>query len=228
MLSVNNVTRRSIRELALGTAPAFMIRAVLLDLGNVLLHFDHHLLREQIAALRPGGDDRETADLVQRFERGLLDGDTFIDTMLDRAAPGARPDREAFITQWCDIFWKNEELTALLPELAKAARLVMVSNTNALHVDFAQRRFPEVFAPFHARIYSHEQHARKPEPAMFRAAAEAAGVPPEQCLFFDDISEYVEAAACIGMHAYQYVSVSGVRDILAAYGLPAGGTGSSQ
>ena len=39
----------------------------------------------------------------------------------------------------------------------------------------------------------------KPDPAIYRLAAERLGVKPEECVFVDDLLENVEAAESIGM-----------------------------
>ena len=96
---------------------------------------------------------------------------------------------------------------------------MLLSNTNALHVEFAESRFPEVFAPFDARVYSHEAKAVKPDPRLFELAGRAAGASPGECLYFDDIARFTDAAQHMGFHAYQVVSVKSVRDILRMYEL---------
>ena len=42
---------------------------------------------------------------------------------------------------------------------------------------------------------------RKPDPAIFRLGAERIGVPPEACLFIDDLRENCEGAEAVGMTA---------------------------
>ena len=48
--------------------------------------------------------------------------------------------------------------------------------------------------------------AAKPDAAIFQAAAELAGVPPEEIFFTDDLAEHVAGAREAGFDAVQYTS----------------------
>jgi FMN phosphatase YigB (HAD superfamily) len=200
-----------------------MITTIMFDLGNVLLHFNHRLIEER---LRPFAS-HENADsgvnrikeLAAAFERGHIDSDAFINESLTVMQAVESMDRDTFMSMWNEIFWINEPLAAMLPALASRARLVLLSNTNPLHIEFVRKTFPQMFAPFSVEMFSYELHAMKPETRMYEMALSSAGAEPEECLFFDDIHQHVASAASLGIHAYQYVSVQGVRDILSVYEL---------
>jgi putative hydrolase of the HAD superfamily len=51
----------------------------------------------------------------------------------------------------------------------------------------------------------------KPEPEIYLAAAELAGVPPARCLFVDDSPANTDAARTLGMQAHHYRSAAGLR-----------------
>lgn len=52
---------------------------------------------------------------------------------------------------------------------------------------------------FDVVVISAEVGMRKPEPRIFRHAAKLLGVPPEACVFIDDVQANVDAAAACGM-----------------------------
>ncbi len=204
-----------------------MIRALISDLGNVLLHFDHRIIAQRLSEHfphTPWNEEKEQRfwTLVQEFERGAAETDVFLreaGMLLD--APG-QLDEEHFRMLWGDIFWLNEEYLALMRDVKSSLRLVMLSNTNPMHIAYARERFPEVFAPFDEQVFSYDTGFVKPAPGIFHEALRRAGVPADQALYFDDIAAYVDAASALGLHAYQYVSVQGVRDILNMYNVPLG------
>lgn len=201
-----------------------MIRAVISDLGNVLLHFDHRLITQRLAALLPDGawdeaHERQFWPLVHAFEHGTIGSDDFLREAAAVLRLSPALTREQFRDLWADIFWPNTEFIELLTRLRGKVALVMLSNTNPLHVDFARERFPALFSLFDATVFSYEEAAAKPDPAMFRAALRRAGTEADETLYFDDIAAYADAAAALGMHAYQYVSVAGARDVLRMHGL---------
>jgi glucose-1-phosphatase len=201
-----------------------MIRAIVSDLGNVLLHFDHRLITSRLAGHLPGAgwteeQERSFWPLVRDFEHGSIGSDNFLQRAGDVLALPSSLDREQFRRLWADIFWPNEEFIALLAGLRERLRLVMLSNTNPLHIEFARERFPELFSLFDDAVYSYEVSASKPDPAIYRAALAKAGAEAGETLYFDDIAAYVDAASALGMHAYQYVSIAGARDVLRMYDL---------
>jgi putative hydrolase of the HAD superfamily len=61
-------------------------------------------------------------------------------------------------------------------------------------------------AGFNHYTWSHALNLAKPEPAIYRHAAQGMATPAENILFIDDKSENIEAALAAGMQAIQYTS----------------------
>ena len=59
---------------------------------------------------------------------------------------------------------------------------------------------------FDHHTWSHRLLLAKPEPAIYRHAAEGLGLPPAEILFIDDRKENIEAAVAVGMQAIQYTN----------------------
>lgn len=196
-----------------------MIRAIICDLGNVLLHFDHRLITARLAKYIPEGSwgekqESEFWPLLHAFERGAVDTDGFlakVGRMLD--LPQMIPAEE-FTRMWADIFWPNQEFIDLLSKLKNRLTLVMLSNTNPLHIAFARERFPALFEIFAGTVFSFESGKSKPDAEIFREAIALTGANPEETIYFDDIAVYADAASALGMHGYQYISIEGASDVL--------------
>ena len=58
--------------------------------------------------------------------------------------------------------------------------------------------FPELFD---AVVISGEEGIHKPQPEIFQLGAERLGLPPEECVFVDDLRENCEGAEAVGMTA---------------------------
>ncbi len=71
---------------------------------------------------------------------------------------------------------------------------------------------------FDAVVISGECGMRKPEPEIFRHAADLLGLPPEQCIFIDDIEANITAAQACGMTGVHHVeaaqTAAAVEDLL--------------
>jgi epoxide hydrolase-like predicted phosphatase len=80
-------------------------------------------------------------------------------------------------------------------------------------------------ALFDAIVISGETGLRKPEPAIYRLAAERLGVPPERCVFVDDLPANVHGAAAVGMVGVHHTALeSTVAELEVLLGVELGGT----
>jgi len=180
------------------------MEAYLFDLGNVLADFEHRIFCRRLAA---EGSPLEAETIYRevfqggandRFEDGRLGGEGFYEALRGPLRLRVGPVR--FREIWCEIFWENKGMRALLEALRPHARLVLVSNTNPWHVAWV-REHTRLLEPFHRQVLSYEVGVRKPDPAFFHTALEAAGTRPERCLYFDDSEENVRAAEALGIHS---------------------------
>ncbi|MEA2374698.1 MAG: putative hydrolase of the superfamily [Thermoleophilaceae bacterium] len=62
---------------------------------------------------------------------------------------------------------------------------------------------------FDAVVISGEVGLHKPEPEIFHLGAERLGVPPEECVFVDDLRENCEGAEAVGMTAILHRGADG-------------------
>lgn len=69
-------------------------------------------------------------------------------------------------------------------------------------------------------IVSGTEKLAKPDPAIYRLAAERAGLPPEQLAFVDDKPANVAAARELGFHGLVFTDAATLRADLRALGLP--------
>jgi HAD superfamily hydrolase (TIGR01509 family) len=63
-------------------------------------------------------------------------------------------------------------------------------------VRYDRGSFPELFDGV---VISGEVGLHKPQPEIFRLGAERIGLPPEQCVFVDDLRENCAGAEAVGM-----------------------------
>jgi epoxide hydrolase-like predicted phosphatase len=88
------------------------------------------------------------------------------------------------------------EMYDLMRTVRKAGfRTCLLSNSWG-RVDYPRDIFPELFD---AWVISAEVGMRKPEERIFRHAAGLLGLPPERCVFIDDIEANIDAATALGM-----------------------------
>jgi HAD superfamily hydrolase (TIGR01549 family) len=181
-----------------------MIRTIIFDMGKVLIPFDFKLGYAKMANLA-GCEPSEVPerlrqyDSVQRFESGAIEPRAFVNEI--NQIFGTNCEYEEFCEIWSSIFLPDTLIPeSLLEALHRNYRLVLLSNTNAIHFKMVRERFP-VLNHFDAFVLSHEVGAMKPSPKIYEAAVAAAQCPPEECFFTDDIPEYVQGAKQYGIDA---------------------------
>ena len=202
-------------------------RALLFDLGNVCLPFDHGRMVRQLADLFEVPDECVQGALLdcrrlQAIERGEVSDDELHASLCDQF--GRQVDRRTLFDAASDIFTPDPAMNALLAELAATdLPLVLVSNTSGPHIEFVRREY-DILTHFDRLVLSYEVRASKPDAAFYEhavaaAGCGAAGCGAAGCFFTDDMPENVEAAAAFGMDAVRFESADQIRGELARRGV---------
>ena len=196
-----------------------MIKTVIFDLGKVLIPFDFargYRAMEKFCDYPAAEIPQRIAatDLVHRFETGLVESRDFVEQlsrMLD-----LRVTYEQFCEIWSSIFLPDTLVPeSLLAGIGERYRLLVLSNTNAIHFAMVRQSYP-LLRHFDDMVLSYEVKAMKPSPAIYREAIARAQCRPEECFYTDDIPAYVEGARREGIDAVQFQSCAQLERDLAA------------
>ena len=186
-----------------------MIKCIIFDLGRVLVPFDFNrawVWMESRSGL-PMAEIRRRVDeagLFLPFESGTISPEEFVARMGD--VLGIQFGADEFAAIWNSIFLPETLVSeGLIERLAGAYRLVLLSNTNAIHFRFLHDTYP-LLRHFHQYVLSYEAGVMKPAAGIYQKAIDAAGCLPGECLFFDDIPENVEGAEVVGINAVLFIS----------------------
>jgi glucose-1-phosphatase len=203
-----------------------MIKAILFDMGNVLMNFDADKISRNFREYFPFVDAQRLEDFVARsimpYERGDFGTDVFLQKLSELSPEIAAMSPSILQKLWSDIFREHTDNIRLLPQLSALYRLIMVSNTNPMHIDFLQANYPQVFAPFDDFVFSYEIHAAKPDPAIYLHAVARSGVAPEECLFIDDKAENIDAARALGIKTCFFTGTQYLGSMLREIGIKFG------
>lgn len=199
-----------------------MIKSVIFDLGKVLIAFDFtrgYAGMEKLCGYPAAEIPRRLAstDLVRRFESGLVEPEDFV-AELSRILD-LRVTYGQFCEIWSSIFLPEPLLPeSLLEGLSRRYRLLLLSNTNAIHFRMLEETYP-MLRHFHDKVLSYRVGAMKPSPAIYREAIARAGCRPGECFFTNDIAEYVAGATREGMDAVRFESREQIERELKARGI---------
>ena len=183
---------------------AATIRTILFDMGNVLLHFSHPRMCEQLGLLCGRTQDELHQQLITSgrqldFERGHYSAAGFHEWFQSLSAEPI--DLLRLRHSAADIFELNTPMLPILDGLKRHGyRLVLLSNTSVYHFEHVRENY-DVLDRFDAYVLSYEANALKPEPAIFEAALRVIDCAPPECFYTDDIPAYVEAGRSHGLDA---------------------------
>ena len=96
---------------------------------------------------------------------------------------------------------------------------IILSNTNALHMEYVFREFP-VIRDFDGHILSHEVGLLKPDAAIYELALQRYGLPAAQTVFIDDLEANCAGARAVGLRVIQCKSADQVCRELTRLGIP--------
>ena len=207
--------------LTAGRAPGESTRAVLFDLGGVVLDIDF----DRALAAWQRHSRLAPHELRERFG---------FDEPYERHETGALPAEGYFahlrelLQLECDAAAVQAGFNAILVgEITETARLLdalrvpcyAISNTNAVHLAEMERIVPQLLRRFTRVFTSHEMGHRKPHPESFRHVLREIGLPTPEVLLFDDLQANVDGARAVGLQAVLVTSPADVRAALEERGL---------
>ncbi|TSA14804.1 MAG: hypothetical protein D4R74_07615 [Betaproteobacteria bacterium] len=193
---------------------------VIFDLGGVLVSVDFMRACKRLEAV--GGAKAAVIHEVivngpdkQAFDTGRLSPQAFAQRFC--AAIGVSLPYADFAEIWCDIFAEQREVTGLLDAIAAQADLMLLSNTDPLHIGYVLEHY-DFLPKFGRLILSYEVGHAKPAPQIFERAL-ALVAPGTSVIYFDDVAEFVLAARSCSLAAEQFVDASKLRSDLVQLGL---------
>ena len=193
------------------------ISVIVFDLGNVLIPFNYDEFLHELDSREKGlGDEfalkyKEYYDVHRNFEKGKISKQEFLEIMMEWT--NFQMTEEEFCFYFSNIFTVNTEAVELLPYLKKSYTLVLLSNTNEIHMKYGWQKY-KFLENFDKLILSHEVGAVKPEVKIYKAVENFTLKPPEAHLFIDDIKEYAEAAEKLGWNAIHFTDNKNLFDEL--------------
>lgn len=200
-----------------------MIKAVVFDLGKVLVDFDYGIAARALAARSrvPIEEVRHVIDqsqLLVTYEMGKLATKLFYNEVCE--ATGFCGDVDEFGRLFGDIFTPIEDMIELHARLRAADMATYIfSNTNELAVAHIRKAFP-FFSNFDGYIYSFQEGAMKPSVAIYEAVERRTGCSGNAILYIDDRLENIDTGRQRGWSVIHHQDAMETRKAVAAAGLP--------
>ncbi|MDD4939326.1 MAG: HAD hydrolase-like protein [Candidatus Omnitrophica bacterium] len=200
------------------------IKALIFDLGNVLVDFDHMIAAKRAAAFtdktpRQIYDMFFDSRLTAVFEEGKITPEDFFFEI--KKALDLRLDYAGFCPIWNEIFFlseRNRQVHSLAKVLKARYKIALLSNINIMHFEYLKKNFP-IFDAFHNIITSFESGHRKPDLEIYEQALGLLGAAPEEAFYTDDRPELVGRAREYGISGFVFTGVERLKNDLLEKGV---------
>lgn len=198
------------------------IKAIIFDLGRVLVNIDNTFLVETFFR---GFDADDLQELGRRtmsdpamveFNTGRMPPEEFYRRMCDTYH--LELDYDTFKEYWCKIFIPMDDMEHLVGSIGPDITVGLLSDTDPLHWNHVKTTWPWIGAIDNPTL-SYKVGVMKPDKKIFSAAAANVQTGPQQCLFIDDLQTNVDGARAAGMQAVRFVNVPDLAAALSTMGL---------
>ncbi len=196
------------------------LKAIVFDIGNVLIHWDPRL------AFSPPLTLAEADAFLSRTGFMALNlrsdaGAGFAALATEIADPADRALFERYAERYVDTIRAPIEGTwALMDRLRRRGHQIhAITNWSAETWPASIAIHPRLETAFGVTVISGHEGVIKPDPRIFALLCERAGLAPADCLFIDDSPKNVAGAQAFGMAAELFTTPPALETALAARGL---------
>ncbi len=181
-----------------------MIRHIVFDLGNVLVHIHPHKTMQEFAERCniSMSDIRKfyLSDLHLGFMEGKYSPDDFFRQMMIMFPCDIT--RNEYLKIWEKVIGAPKEgIRAIVGALKDRFVLSICSNTDPWHWQFVLQEY-DFIRDFQHYFLSYELKMNKPDPRVFERILEHLNASGSECVFFDDTDENIQAANRFGIRSF--------------------------
>ena len=187
------------------------IKNIIFDLGGVVINISYQ--RALNAFIQLGFNDFDViysqikqTHLFDLLETGQIPPQAFCNEL--RKFKNNLTDEDIKHAWSAMIVNLPPENIPLLVDVRKNYNTFLLSNTNAIHIEYFNEYLNKTFGDnplsemFEKLYYSHEINQRKPDPAAYETVLIDSDLKPNETLFIDDLYANIIGAQKLGIHAY--------------------------
>lgn len=176
------------------------------DMGNVIIDIDFNRVFDKWSELSgtPSEEIKSRftfGNIFQLHECGKISDIEFAELLCEEM--DITLSFEDFAEGWHAIFISlRPEVIDIMERLREQGhRVVVLSNTNRLHLDYWPAHYPEIAASSDFLYLSQDLGMRKPDPEIYKYVLQSEEFDAADAIFFDDVEENVKAAEALGIRS---------------------------
>ena len=186
------------------------IRAIIFDLGAVLLNINYHKTIEEFEKLGIKNSSsfyskKEQTNLFNLLETGKISEEDFTTEVKKECKYGSD---NKIVSAWNAMLLDlPKHRISLLKDLNKKYDIYLLSNTNSIHISefkniIGYEKYEVFYKLFKKVYYSHEIGFRKPNKEAFQLILDENNLNADEVLFIDDSPQHIEGAKNLGIKTY--------------------------
>ena len=187
---------------------------LLFDLGGVIINLNTQLTVQSFAQLAKRSEEEveiawRKEEVFKRYETGEINDTDFREFLRNWLKKPFLSDNQLDEAWNAMILHLPKERLEHLLQLKKEYKVLLFSNTNAIHLKYVNRQVEKSSGEknlepyFHKSYYSHLIGLRKPEPAAYEYILQDQNIAAHQLLFFDDSIINIKGAESIGIKSIE-------------------------
>ena len=187
-----------------------MIKGIVFDFGNVLCSFTNEILLERISA-KTGKSKATLFDLIYKksglpklYESGSMSSKEFYEKLSTLCGLHVSiGELKELYSQ--DKFTRIEGMQEVVSTLQNHYKVALLSNTSEWDFAYMTQVAPEIQS-FDAISLSYKVGEMKPGTKLFEDVTKKLKLKPEECVYTDDIPEYVAIAQSLKYNGVLFTS----------------------
>ena len=182
-----------------------MIDTIIFDFGDIFINLDKQATVDGLKKLGLSSWNEDLDRLNISFEKGQISRDNFL-LGIKKHIPTATI--EDILAAWNAVLLDFPlHRLEFLQLLSQKYRLFLLSNTDAIHIDYFEQRegasfYGDFYQCFEKVYFSYEMGMRKPDAEIYHALIRQHELSPKRTLFVDDKKDNTEAAKALGLHVW--------------------------
>ncbi|MEY4011603.1 MAG: hypothetical protein RIT22_727 [Bacteroidota bacterium] len=182
-----------------------MIDTIIFDFGDIFINLDKQATIDGLQRLGLSSWNEDLDQLNISFEKGQISRDNFL-LGIQKHIPNATIDE--ILAAWNAVLLDFPlHRLEFLQLLSQKYRLFLLSNTDAIHIDYFEQRegasfYGDFYQCFEKVYFSYEMSMRKPDAEIYNALIRLHELSPKRTLFVDDKKDNTDAAKTLGLQVW--------------------------
>ena len=182
-----------------------MIDTIIFDFGDIFINLDKQATIDGLQRLGLSSWNEDLDQLNISFEKGQISRDNFL-LGIQKHIPNATIDE--ILAAWNAVLLDFPlHRLEFLQLLSQKYRLFLLSNTDAIHIDYFEQRegasfYGDFYQCFEKVYFSYEMGIRKPDAEIYNALIRLHELSPKRTLFVDDKKDNTDAAKTLGLQVW--------------------------